>query len=76
MSEAKDREPGFRRPSPEWCTDVAIRVLRIGTREPGFLLEDGSRLLSHEEGELLVRAAAVLDGYGQRLAAAKGLDGG
>lgn len=59
-------EERFRRPTPKWCTDTAIRLLRIGCRETDVLI-DGEHLLPPEHGRLLVEAAAALDLYGQRV---------
>jgi hypothetical protein len=65
-------EPRFRRPTPRWCTDTAIRILQIGCRDHGALDSKTSEpLLATGEAELLVKAAAALDAYGQRLARAK-----
>jgi len=61
-------EPRYRRPSPAWCTETAIRLLQIGSRDFDTLV-DGERLLPGGDAELLVRAAAALDAYGQRIEA-------
>jgi hypothetical protein len=60
----------FRRPSTKRCTDVAILLLQIGARDGEAVGEAGGetfRLLEPGEAELLVRAAAAVDAYGQRL---------
>jgi hypothetical protein len=54
---------GWRRPTPRWCTDVAVRLLQLGCRE-----EDRD-LLPADVAERLVAIAAELDAYGQRLLA-------
>jgi hypothetical protein len=63
--------PRFRRPTTRWCTDTAIRLLQIATRDLDALL-DNEPLLRPGEAETLLKAAAALDSYGQRLAAARG----
>jgi hypothetical protein len=63
-------EARYRRPSAKWCTDVAVRLVQIGCRDSDVLV-DGERLLEHGDALVLVRAAAILDAYGQRLEAAK-----
>ena len=49
----------FRRPSPGWCIETAVRLLRIGCRD--------EELLEPEERTQLVAAAGLIDQYGQRL---------
>lgn len=58
-----DALPTFRRPSPDWCEKTAVRLLRIGTNEPGH----ADSLIDHEIGLEFVRLAARLDAYGQEL---------
>jgi hypothetical protein len=52
---------GYRRPSEKWCTDTAIRLVKIGAREG--LREP--RLIEPEDARVLLKAAAILDVFGQ-----------
>jgi hypothetical protein len=65
--DAERESPRFRRPGPAWCTETAVRLLRIACGETGA----SPRLLSGDECQLLLQAAATLDAYGQRIAAAR-----
>lgn len=56
----------FRRPTPTWCTDTAIRLLQIACREPGR----ADAILDTDRAATLLEAAKLLDAYGQRLGAA------
>jgi hypothetical protein len=49
------------RPGSRWCTSTAIRLLRIAAREP--IRPDA--LLDADAASTLLKAAAILDVYGQ-----------
>ena len=52
---------GYRRPSEKWCTDTAVRLVKVAAREP----LRHPRLLDGEDASTLLKAAAILDVFGQ-----------
>lgn len=59
---------GWRRPSSQWCSDTAVRLLKISCGE----LCAYPQVLAPEHGRVLLEAAAILDAYGQALAELRG----
>lgn len=57
----------YRRPGTKWCTDTAIRLLQIASRELGR----EPQLLGPEDAQTLLAAAVILDAYGQRIGQAR-----
>jgi hypothetical protein len=57
---------GYRRPSRKWCTDTAVRLIVMAAREP---FREEPRLLSAEDAQVLIRAAAIIDVFGQAVEA-------
>jgi hypothetical protein len=55
---------GYRRPSEKWCTDTAVRLVKIGSRES----LRNPRLIEVEDARVLLKAAAILDVFGQAAA--------
>jgi hypothetical protein len=55
----------YRRPGQRWCADTAVRLVRMGAREPFR----HPRLLSPDDAKVLLKAAAIIDVFGQAVEA-------
>jgi hypothetical protein len=54
----------YRRPGQKWCTDTAVRLIHIAAREPFR----EAPLVTAEDANTLLKAAAIIDVFGQRAA--------